>query len=122
LLLLLLLLLLSSPAKPDADGFYFACSLSALPIKKGVKIKLNKKSLAVFRLADGTIFAMENTCTHQGAPLACGTLYDIEDTPHVKCPGHNVKFNLLTGKANRGKWVQKTFATLVKRDELWIKL
>jgi len=54
--------------------------------------------------------------------LACGTLMDIEDVPHVKCPGHNVKFNLKTGSSNRGKWQQKVYETLIKREELWIRV
>ena len=52
-------------AQPDEAGFYYACNLSELPIKKGVKVKLHKRSIAVFRLADGTIYAMENSCEHQ---------------------------------------------------------
>ena len=68
---------------------------------------------------------LTHSLTHsslQRAPLACGTLMDIEDVPHVKCPGHNVKFNLKTGSSNRGKWQQKVYETLIKREELWIRV
>lgn len=108
----------------DDDGFIFVCKLSDVPIKRGVKVKFPKKhpSLALFRLADGTVHAMANACSHQGVGLACGSVTDVEDVTYVKCPGHNVKFDITTGKAKRAKYRQKMYRTRIKRDELWIRM
>jgi nitrite reductase (NADH) small subunit len=33
-------------------------------------------NVAVFRLADGTMFGIEDRCPHRGARLSAGVLYD----------------------------------------------
>jgi len=44
--------------------------------------------------ADGEVFALENRCTHQQAPLSGGRIR----RGHVSCPLHGVRFNLRTGE------------------------
>ncbi len=43
---------------------------------------------------DGKIYAIENACTHRGAPLNEGTL----EGKVVTCPWHGGKFEVTTGK------------------------
>jgi nitrite reductase/ring-hydroxylating ferredoxin subunit len=42
---------------------------------------------------DGTIFAADDTCTHEDASLCTGALQDH----YVKCPLHGSRFDLRTG-------------------------
>lgn len=44
---------------------------------------------------DGTIYAFDDTCRHEGGPLSAGVLRD--DT--VTCPWHGWTYNVRTGKA-----------------------
>ena len=44
--------------------------------------------------ADGEVFALENRCTHQQAPLSGGRIR----RGHVSCPLHGVRFTLRTGE------------------------
>ena len=43
---------------------------------------------------DGKFYALGNVCTHEGGPLADGTLSGVE----VECPWHGSKFDVRTGK------------------------
>ncbi len=42
---------------------------------------------------DGKFYALGSKCTHVGAPLAEGALYQH----HVRCPWHQACFDILTG-------------------------
>jgi nitrite reductase/ring-hydroxylating ferredoxin subunit len=58
----------------------------------GKLVEVGGHSLAVF--AVGTIYyAIDNTCTHRGGPLAEGMLVGEE----VICPWHGAHFNVKTG-------------------------
>jgi nitrite reductase/ring-hydroxylating ferredoxin subunit len=51
------------------------------------------RSLALFNVA-GTLYAIENTCTHEGGPLGEGALVGEV----VTCPWHQAEFNVRTGE------------------------
>lgn len=46
----------------------------------------------------GKYFAIRNTCTHLGGPLAQGKL----EEGVVECPWHGSRFDLATGEVKRG--------------------
>jgi nitrite reductase/ring-hydroxylating ferredoxin subunit len=43
---------------------------------------------------DGKFYAIDNVCTHEGGPLAEGTLEGYE----VECPWHGSRFDVRTGE------------------------
>ncbi len=43
---------------------------------------------------DGTLYATDDTCTHEDASLSTGSLQG----EYVKCPLHNSRFNVRTGQ------------------------
>lgn len=49
--------------------------------------------VAVFNV-DGTYYAIEDVCTHDGGPLADGELVGCE----IACPRHGAKFDIRNGK------------------------
>ena len=51
------------------------------------------KEIALFNV-DGEFFALDNTCTHRGGPLAEGEVSGHE----VTCPWHGATFDVRTGK------------------------
>lgn len=68
-------------AKKDFDG-----------VEGGKLVEVQGHALAVFNLG-GTVYAIDNTCTHRGGPLAEGTVAgDV-----VSCPWHGGRFNIKTG-------------------------
>lgn len=42
----------------------------------------------------GKIYAFENECPHQGAPMSAAVIKD----QHISCPRHGYRFNLEDGK------------------------
>ncbi len=56
-------------------------------------VNVKGKEIALFNV-DGQFFALDNTCTHQGGPLAEGDISGHE----VTCPWHGATFNIQTGE------------------------
>ena len=57
-------------------------------------VEVGGRSIAVFNLG-GEFYAIEDTCTHEEAPLSEGHVEGEE----IECPWHAARFNLKTGKA-----------------------
>lgn len=53
------------------------------------------EDIAVFHAEDGNFYALNDTCTHETAPLGDGWVEGTE----VECPVHSAKFCLKTGAA-----------------------
>lgn len=52
--------------------------------------------IAVYNI-DGALYAVEDTCTHDGGDLAGGEVFGFE----VECPRHGARFDLRTGAVTR---------------------
>lgn len=61
---------------------------------EGKSVEVNRKCAALFNL-DGTHYAIEDFCTHAGAPLGDGRIRDGK----VMCSWHGAEFCIKTGKA-----------------------
>ena len=59
--------------------------------------RVGEEEVAIFNV-DGTLYAIQNTCTHAGGPLCEGSLWgDV-----VGCPWHGSEFNVRTGEVVSG--------------------
>ncbi|MBD2869209.1 nitrite reductase small subunit NirD [Paenibacillus arenilitoris] len=71
-------------------------NLSDIDVKGSRKVKINDTEIAVFRLTDGSVLAVENKCPHKGGQLSegmvCGTA--------VHCPLHDWKIDLRSGRVH----------------------
>ena len=65
----------------------------------GTTVVVGQREIALFNVA-GTFYALDNTCPHQGGPLAEGW---IEGTT-VTCPWHAWCFKLTDGKMTLGDY------------------
>ena len=68
------------------------CALSDLPPGEATRV-LAHVPVAVFN-ADGEVFAIDDTCTHQDASLSEGWLEGCQ----IECPLHAASFDLRTGE------------------------
>ena len=57
-------------------------------------VRIEDQAVAVFRLG-ADYFAMDDVCTHDGGPLAEGTIEGAE----IECPRHGARFDIRTGAA-----------------------
>jgi nitrite reductase (NADH) small subunit len=64
-----------------------------IPFGQGRAYVVDGRQIAVFRLRDGQVRALDATCPHQGGPLADGL---IDDTI-VVCPLHGRSYDLASG-------------------------
>jgi nitrite reductase/ring-hydroxylating ferredoxin subunit len=55
-------------------------------------VEVEGEKIAVFKV-EGALYALSDTCTHQGGPLSEGEVEAAE----VTCPWHGAKFDLRTG-------------------------
>jgi NAD(P)H-dependent nitrite reductase small subunit len=77
-------------------------------------VVIDGREIAVFNVA-GSFYALDNTCPHQGGPLAEGW---IEGTT-VTCPWHAWCFRLTDGKMSLGDFAAvETFAVRIDGDML----
>jgi 3-phenylpropionate/trans-cinnamate dioxygenase ferredoxin component len=70
------------------------CELGAIPSGEAVRVD-GEVPIAVFN-ADGKLYAIDDTCTHQDASLADGWLEGCV----VECPLHGSCFDLRTGQVS----------------------
>ena len=72
--------------------FIEAARLDELPLGRGTVVTIANKDVALFNV-DGTIYAMENACLHQGQSLGSSPL----DGCVVTCRAHGWRYNVSTG-------------------------
>lgn len=90
----------------------FVANLSDIDVKGSRKIKYNDIEIAVFRLTDDSVLAVENRCPHKNGQLSegmvCGTA--------VHCPLHDWKIDLRSGQVQEpDEGCVTTFETEIDR-------
>lgn len=84
--------------------------IEEIPAGEGRAYAVDGDQIAVFKLRDGSVRALQAICPHRGGPLADGL---IDETVAV-CPLHGFTYDLLTGEetANGGDPVRAYAASL----------
>ena len=80
-------------------------SLDEVPVGEGRTFTVDGDQIAVFRLRDGSLRAVDAVCPHRGGPLADG----LADERVVVCPLHGQTFDLCSGAETGGAahWLYK---------------
>lgn len=87
-----------------------------VPRVSGKKIRVNGKSIALFKHKNN-IYAIRNSCPHQGADLADGHISESK----VVCPLHRWKFNFEDGAFTGNENIRiPTYQTKVKNNDVYI--
>lgn len=73
---------------------YVIGKIEDFPTLTGRVVHIGDRKIAIFRLSNGDIYAVENVCPHQGGPLAEGMI----SGSYVFCPLHDRKICLEDGK------------------------
>jgi len=88
-----------------------ALGARTLPVQGGEEI-------AIFRTAQGEIYALVNKCPHKQGPLSQGIVHGNE----VTCPLHNWKISLISGQAlGNDKGCVPTIAVRVDNGRIYLK-
>lgn len=96
-------------------------ALAELPPGASLAVRVGDLSIALFNVA-GSIYAIDNTCPHAGAPLARGALGGPGGAI-VTCPLHGWRFDVRTGRSPhlRGERLN-TFAVRVVCGEINVEV
>ncbi len=96
--------------------FVKVANLSELPPGSCKAVEANGKAIALFNV-DGKVYALDNTCLHQGGPLGEGFL----DGDIVTCPWHMWQYNVRTGEhVDQSEFKVAGYAVQVVGDEIKI--
>ena len=72
------------------------CKVEDIPVLGARRVRRDKGcEVAVFRTAEGKVFALLDRCPHKGGPLSQGIVY----AESVACPLHNWQIELKSGCA-----------------------
>lgn len=72
--------------------FVKVARLQEIPAERGKVIEVEGREIALFR-SDGSVYAIDNLCLHEGGPLGHGPVKD----GIVTCPWHLWRFDVRTG-------------------------
>ena len=83
-----------------------------------ISISAGKRMIAVARSGDA-YYAIEDICTHDGAPLTGGEIEGSE----IICPRHGARFCLRTGEALTPPAYEpvRVFETKIEAGRLWVR-
>jgi nitrite reductase (NADH) small subunit len=95
------------------------CQFEEIPRLGGRTVRIGKMEIAVFRLSDDRIRAVDNRCPHKQGPLAEG----IVSGDTIICPLHARKINLETGEVLKpDSGCVKTWPAMVEDGQVLLSL
>ncbi len=80
-------------APGDVDGYVRVCRLDEIPAVGAAAAEIHGRRVAVVRAEDGTVHAVDDTCTHANVSLSEGEVDDCQ----IECWLHGSRFDLRTG-------------------------
>jgi NAD(P)H-dependent nitrite reductase small subunit len=96
------------------DDYVTAARVGDVAPGTGKAVVVGEREIALFNVG-GRYYALDNTCPHQGGPLAEGWL----DGAVVTCPWHAWTFKLSDGKMTLGDFAcVDTFDVRVEGDDI----
>lgn len=100
-------------------------TVSEIP-EGGMILKEHGDQQILLAKVGGKVFAMNNVCTHMGAPLHEGTLGGEGQDPHlVTCPWHEAHFDVRTGKVYQDTpWATdtETYSVEVRGEDVYVDI
>jgi len=77
------------------ENWVDVCAVEDIPSQGSRIVKTPEGCLALFKTAEGEVFALDDKCPHKQGPLSQGMVHD----KFVTCPLHSWVFSLETGEA-----------------------
>jgi nitrite reductase (NADH) small subunit len=93
-------------------------SVEEIPVGEGRTFAVEGSQIAVFRLRDGTLRAVDAVCPHRGGPLADG----LSDGRVVVCPLHGHTFDLCSGADTAGELSVRSYPVVASDGAIRITL
>ncbi len=98
--------------------FVKVASLSELASGVAKAVEVNGRSIALFNV-NGTVYATDNTCLHQGGPLGEGML----EGQIITCPWHMWQYNVVSGENLEDSMLKlETYPVQVDGDDIKVAI
>lgn len=95
------------------------CAVDEIPFLGARQARLDGIEIGIFKLSDGTLRAVENSCPHKGGPLSEG----IVSGDAVICPLHSWKISLMNGAVlPPDKGNVKSYDVRAEDGMAWVRL
>ena len=95
------------------------CKLDDIPPSQARTVNAGGVAIAVFRLTNNRVKAVENRCPHKQGPLAEGIISGDD----VLCPLHNWRVSLESGEvAAPDSGCVKTYLVKVEDEQVFLKI
>ena len=92
------------------------CAVDDIPPGKSHAVRADGRDIALFNV-DGALYAIENSCPHQGAALSGGRLCGHQ----VTCRAHGWRFDVTTGRLGSSpKLGVTTFPVSISGDRVLV--
>lgn len=92
----------------------------------GMIMRIHESMFITLAKVDGEIYAIDDICTHQDAPLHEGELGEHNDNPYMlTCPWHAAHFDIRSGKVEQETpWATdtNTYDVEVENDDVYVDL
>jgi nitrite reductase/ring-hydroxylating ferredoxin subunit len=102
----------------NEDDFVKVAETKDIQTSQMKEVQVDGEDICVANI-DGKYYAIGNVCTHEGGPLADGTLDGFE----VECPWHGSKFDVRTGEVRNppAEQPEPTYEIKVDGTDILIK-
>lgn len=110
----------AATAATDADGWIEVCAAADLGNSDVLRFDHGRKTYALYRDANGSLFATDGICTHGNNRLADGLVIGGA----IECPKHNGRFNLADGSPARAPICRglRTYPLEARNGRLFLNL
>ncbi len=91
----------------------------AIESGRAIVVALPDRRILIARTQDGQLWAIDDTCSHDGGPLGEGHVFGHE----VECPRHGACFDVRTGEALTLPATQpvRTYPVRVDNGRIWVE-
>ena len=106
------------PTSDPAPNWHRAAAVESLAPGQCRTVSVTGREIALANF-DGAFYAMDNECSHKGAPLGAG----LVENGCLHCPLHGWAFDVKTGacRSNPEKPV-RSYPTKVATGEVWVAI
>ncbi|PXY22812.1 Rieske (2Fe-2S) protein [Prauserella muralis] len=97
------------------DEWVYLADVSELARRKKKRAEIGGEAVALFYV-DGAVYALHDVCVHKQRSLSKGTVLH----GRVICPGHQWRFDPVTGAADGQPLCQPTYAVRVEDGRVYV--
>lgn len=110
----------SGSGQADTEGWLEVCAAADLASEDVIRFDHEKRTYALYRDSDGTLYATDGICTHGNTHLADGLVKD----GLIECPKHNGRFRLADGAPARPPVCRAlaTYPIEERQGRLWLNV